>query len=83
MRGGLDQLWIGGNLFVPSDASGDVETGTPGDTGFGTIAQGFLESSNVNMAEELVKMIIAQRAFEVNSRVIKAGDEMLQTAAAL
>ncbi len=72
---------VGGNLFVTSDSTGDAETGTPGDTGFGTIAQGFLESSNVNMAEELVKMILAQRAFEVNSRVIQAGDEMLQTAA--
>ncbi len=72
---------LGGNLFIPSEASGDAETGTPGDTGFGTMAQGFLESSNVNLAEELVKMILAQRAFEVNSRVIQAGDEMLQTAA--
>ncbi len=74
---------LGGNLFVPTDSSGDAETGAPGDTGFGTVAQGFLESSNVNMAEELVKMILAQRAFEVNSRVIQAGDEMLQTAANL
>ncbi|MCP3983648.1 MAG: flagellar basal-body rod protein FlgG [bacterium] len=72
---------LGNNLFVPSESSGDAETGTPGSTGFGTIGQGFLESSNVNMAEELVKMILAQRAFEVNSRVIQAGDEMLQTAA--
>jgi len=74
---------VGGNLYVPSNSSGNVETGTPGDIGFGTIAQGFLESSNVNMAEELVKMILAQRAFEVNSRVIQAGDEMLQRAANL
>ena len=74
---------VGGNLFVPSESSGDAETGTPASTGFGTMSQGFLESSNVNMAEELVKMILAQRAFEVNSRVIKAGDEMLQTAANL
>ena len=73
-------LALGGNRFVPSDSSGDPETGTPGDTGFGTVAQGFLESSNVNMAEELVKMILAQRAFEVNSRVIEASDEMLQRA---
>jgi len=74
---------LGGNLLLPSEASGDPETGIPDDTGFGSIAQGFLESSNVNMAEELVKMILAQRAFEVNSRVIQTGDEMLQTAAAL
>lgn len=74
---------LGGNLWVPSESSGDAETGTPGATGYGAIAQGFLESSNVNMAEELVKLILAQRSFEVNSRVIKAGDEMLQTAANL
>jgi flagellar basal-body rod protein FlgG len=71
---------VGGNLLVPSEASGDPETGIPGDLGFGSVAQGFLESSNVNMAEELVRMILAQRAFEVNSRVIQAGNEMLQTA---
>ncbi len=71
---------LGGNLYAPTEASGDPETGTPGSLGFGGIAQGFLESSNVNMAEELVRMILAQRAFEVNSRVIQAGDEMLQRA---
>lgn len=74
---------VGNNLLVPSEASGDPETGQPDDNGFGAVSQGFLESSNVNIAEELVKMILAQRAFEVSSRVIKAGDEMLQTAAAL
>jgi flagellar basal-body rod protein FlgG len=74
---------LGSNLLVPSEASGDPETGVPGDLGFGSIAQGFLESSNVNMAEELVRMILAQRAFEVNSRVIQAGDEMLQAAASV
>ncbi len=71
---------LGGNLFAPTEASGDPETGTPDQTGFGSIAQGFLESSNVNMAEELVHMILAQRAFEVNSRVLQAGDEMMRTA---
>jgi len=74
---------LGSNLMVPSEASGDPETGTPGDVGFGEITQGFLESSNVNMAEELVRMILAQRAFEVNSRVITAGDEMLRTASSV
>lgn len=73
---------LGGNLFAPTEASGDPETGTPDQTGFGAIAQGFLESSNVNMAEELVHMILAQRAFEVNSRVLQAGDEMMRTATA-
>jgi flagellar basal-body rod protein FlgG len=74
---------LGGNLLAPTDASGDAEVGTPSQNGFGAISQGFLESSNVNMAEELVRMILAQRAFEVNSRVIKASDEMLQRAASL
>lgn len=74
---------LGGNLYAPSDGSGDAEVGAPNQQGFGAIAQGFLESSNVNMAEELVRMILAQRAFEVNSRVISASDEMLQRAANL
>lgn len=69
----------GSNFFVPSDASGDAVTGPPDQDGMGSLAQGFLESSNVNVAEELVQMILAQRAFELNSRVIQAGDEMLQT----
>lgn len=69
----------GSNFFVPSDASGDAVTGLPDQDGMGSLAQGFLESSNVNVAEELVQMILAQRAFELNSRVIQAGDEMLQT----
>jgi len=74
---------LGSNLVVPSESSGDAEDGVPGQLGFGELAQGFLESSNVDMAEELVRMILAQRAFEVNSRVIQAGDEMLQTAGQL
>ncbi len=74
---------LGGNLFAPTQASGDPETGIPDQDGLGSIAQGFLEVSNVNVAEELVNMILAQRAFEVNSRVIRAGDEMLQTAASV
>ena len=71
---------LGSNLFAPTDASGVPETGTPGEQGFGSVSQGFLESSNVDMAEELVRMILAQRAFEVNSRVIETTDEMLQRA---
>jgi flagellar basal-body rod protein FlgG len=74
---------LGNNMLAPSDASGDPEVGTPSQQGFGGISQGFLESSNVNMAEELVRMILAQRAFEMNSRVIKASDEMLQRASNL
>lgn len=69
---------IGKNLFVPTDASGDPEEGTPGEQGLGTIAQGYLESSNVSVAEELVDMIIAQRAYEINARVIQTADRMLE-----
>jgi flagellar basal-body rod protein FlgG len=70
---------IGKNLFLPTSASGDAVTGTPGDSGLGTINQGFLEQSNVNVVEEMVNMIVGQRAYEVNSKVVKAADEMLQT----
>lgn len=68
----------GGNLFVATTASGDATTGVPGTDGLGTIAQGFLEDSNVSVVEEMVNMILGQRAYEANSRVIRAADEMLQ-----
>ncbi len=71
---------VGRNLFLPTQASGTPVPGTPGETGLGTIAQGFLENSNVNIAEEMVNMIIAQRAYETNSKVIQSANEMLQTA---
>lgn len=74
---------VGGNLLEATEASGNPETGTPDQNGFGAIAAGFLEGSNVEVAEELVQMILAQRAFEVSSRVIQAGDEMLRVAAQL
>ncbi|MEM7409222.1 MAG: flagellar basal-body rod protein FlgG [Myxococcota bacterium] len=74
---------LGSNLFAVSEASGNAELGIPNQNGFGGVSQGFLESSNVDMAEELVRMILAQRAFEVNSRVIQASDEMLQRASNL
>ncbi len=74
---------LGGNLLEATGASGDPEIGTPDQDGFGSVASGFLEGSNVEVAEELVQMILAQRAFEVNSRVIQAGDEMLRVAAQL
>ena len=69
----------GSNFFIPSEASGDATTGIPDQDGIGSLAQGFVEASNVDVAEELVHMILAQRAFELNSRVIQAGDQMLQT----
>jgi flagellar basal-body rod protein FlgG len=74
---------IGRNLFRPSDASGTATTGTPGSDGFGFIAQGYLEMSNVNVVEEMVSMITSQRAYEVNSRAIRTADEMLRIANSL
>ena len=71
---------MGRNLYVPTEASGSEITGTPGQTGLGTIAQGFLEMSNVSVVDEMVSMITAQRAYELNSKAIQAADEMLQMA---
>jgi flagellar basal-body rod protein FlgG len=73
--GGLRPL--GGNLFEPTTASGDAEDGAPGTDSRGTLAQGFVEDSNVSVVEEMVNMIIGQRAYEANSRVVKAADDML------
>lgn len=69
---------IGGNMFKETGASGTPTTGTPGLSGIGTIEQGVLESSNVNIVEELVNMITTQRAYEMNTKVISASDQMLQ-----
>ena len=71
---------IGKNIYLPSDSSGQPQIGTPGQNGLGTIAQGMLEMSNVNVAEEMVNMIVGQRAYEINSKAVQAADEMLQTA---
>ncbi|MDJ0721299.1 MAG: flagellar basal-body rod protein FlgG [Desulfobacterales bacterium] len=71
---------IGRNLFIPTNASGDAIEGTAGLDGLGTLAQGFIEMSNVSVVDEMVKMISAQRAYEINSRTIQAADEMLQQA---
>lgn len=71
---------IGRSLFSPTASSGDATTGTPGEDGYGTIAQGYLEMSNVSVVDEMVNMIVAQRAYETNSKTIQASDEMLQTA---
>ena len=73
----------GDNLMSETVASGSSTTGTPGQNGFGTIQSGFLEKSNVQMVTELVNLITAQRAYEINSRAIKAGDDMLRTANSL
>lgn len=71
---------LGHNLFQPSDSSGNATTGTPGQNGIGTISQGFLEMSNVSVVEEMVNMIVGQRAYEVNSKAVQAADDMLQQA---
>ena len=73
----------GRNLYEDTMASGEPQTGQPGTQGFGTISQGFLEKSNVKVVEEMVNMISAQRAYEINSKAIQASDEMLQTASRL
>lgn len=69
---------VGGNLYIETPASGTPETGDPGTNGFGTLQQGYLESSNVSVVEEMVNMITAQRAYEVNSKAVQAADEMMQ-----
>jgi flagellar basal-body rod protein FlgG len=68
----------GDNLYVPSNNSGDVFVGDPGEAGLGVLAQGFLEGANVNMSEELTSLVLAQRGYEVNARVLQAADEMMQ-----
>lgn len=74
---------IGDNLYLETPASGTPTTGNPASTGFGTILQGFLETSNVNAVEEISNLISAQRAYEMNSKVIQTSDEMLGTLAGL
>jgi len=75
--GGLNSM--GNNLFLATTASGDPIVGTPGASeGLGTLQQGVLEQSNVNVVSEFIQMILAQRSYESNSRVVRAADEMLQ-----
>jgi flagellar basal-body rod protein FlgG len=69
---------LGGNLFQSSTASGEPNVGAPGSDARGTLAQGFVEDANVSVVEEMVNMILGQRAYEANSKVVKAADEMLQ-----
>ena len=76
---GLDPL--GDNLFRPTAASGDAVEGVPGDPGFGTLLQGYLEDSNVDPVREISDMITAQRAYEMNSKVVQAADEMMSVMA--
>jgi flagellar basal-body rod protein FlgG len=75
--GGLNS--VGTNLFLPTSSSGDAITGTPGGTeGLGTLQQGMLESSNVSVVDEFVQMILTQRAYESNQKVVQAADQMIQ-----
>jgi flagellar basal-body rod protein FlgG len=76
--GGLKAM--GRNLFSSTGASGEATTGNPDSEGFGSINQGFIELSNVNVVEEMVNMIVSQRAYELNSKVVKSADEMLAMA---
>jgi len=69
---------IGGNIFLETPASGSPQAGVPGSPGYGTIQQGYLETSNVNSVNEITSLITAQRAYEMNSKVITAADQMLQ-----
>jgi flagellar basal-body rod protein FlgG len=70
---------IGDNLYLETPASGSATTGNPGANGFGNLTQGALETSNVNVVQEITNLITAQRAYEMNSKTIKTTDEMLQT----
>ncbi len=71
----------GHNLFTPTATSGDALVASPGENGMGTVLQGFLEGSNVKVVEEMIDLIVAQRSYETNSKVIQAADEMLQATA--
>ncbi len=70
---------LGRNLFRETESSGSAVLGTPGTEGYGTLAQTFLEGSNVDMIEELASMITSQRAYEINSKAVSTSDEMMQT----
>ena len=74
---------IGDNLYLETPASGNVITGVAGDEGFGLIKQGMLETSNVNIVSEITSLITAQRAYEMNSKVISTTDEMMRTVSSL
>jgi flagellar basal-body rod protein FlgG len=70
---------IGRNLYLPTDASGDATVGSPGgQEGMGTLLQGYIEQSNVSVVDEFINLIVSQRAYEANSKVVKAADEMYQ-----
>jgi len=72
---------LGGNLYAETASSGTAETGNPTEQGFGSVVQGYVETSNVNIVEEMVNLIVAQRAYEINSKAVQTSDEMLQSVA--
>ncbi len=72
---------LGGNLYEETPASGTPEAGKPGEQGYGRVIQGYVEASNVNIVEEMVNLIVAQRAYEINSKSVQTSDEMLQNVA--
>jgi flagellar basal-body rod protein FlgG len=76
-EGGLDS--IGENMFLATPSSGDAQQGVAGSVGYGQLLQGFIETSNVNVVQEITSLITAQRAYEMNSKIISATDEMLST----
>jgi flagellar basal-body rod protein FlgG len=76
-EGGLEA--VGGNLFLETPSSGAATAGAPTDTGFGAVMQGFLEQANVNVVSEITNMITAQRAYEMNSKVISTSEQMMST----
>ena len=68
---------LGGNLLAATEASGDASFGMAGEEGFGTIMQGYLEKSNVDVVKEMTSLIVAQRSYEINSKAVKTADELL------
>lgn len=68
---------LGENIYIATDKAGQPLSGKPGEEGLGSLAQGYLESSNVKLAEEMVNLVLAQRAYELNAKIIQASDEML------
>jgi flagellar basal-body rod protein FlgG len=71
---------MGDNLYAATSRSGDALRAVPGENGAGTLAQGFLEASNVKLIDEMINLVIAQRAYEINAKVVQASDEMLSIA---
>jgi flagellar basal-body rod protein FlgG len=74
---------MGKSLFLETEASGTPVVGRPGENGMGTTLQGYIEMSNVNVMQEMINLIIGQRAYEINTKAIQAADEMLQMAASI